>query len=551
MRKSYKIIAIVTLSLLAIKADYSFLAQSTNEIETSDVVNKVDVVTKAKYLDNKMVGTLNTGDNKNVSTILEVKENGQINDIEEDTDVAEVTLNTAVENTDVTVNDVTVEDAYEQYAEINSQNEEEMLESIEEHSVDVTENNTDVIVKEIDFEKNTEFSMQLENVDSENVNLDMNINIDISDSDVQENLDVKMITAYAVYIDDEYIGTVSDVSLIENTLNLLKQPYESIENLVSLSFDKNISYDKEIEMDENLLTNPQDIVDKLLSTEGVARYYEVVPGDCPSIIADKLDLTTAEVCSLPVYFDGELVDDISKDCRVGMLIQYQSERKFIHVLIEKNTVYTDMVAYDSVSIEDETMLEGTYKVETEGQYGVIERTFREVIDDNNIINSVLLSETIVQEPVSEVIRVGTAKPLTQVNLNKNAGGSGEYFWPVGDNSGYISAYFGDGRHHKGIDIAAPKGTPIYAAASGTIQTTNTSGWGGGYGNYVLISGDDGYDTMYGHMSYVADGISSGVYVTRGQLIGYVGSTGDSTGNHCHFEVRYKGSYLNPTEFVSK
>jgi len=87
----------------------------------------------------------------------------------------------------------------------------------------------------------------------------------------------------------------------------------------------------------------------------------------------------------------------------------------------------------------------------------------------------------------------------------------------------------------GVDIAAPKGSPIYAAASGTVIVSRASGWNGGYGNYVVIDHGDGTQTLYGHLS--SDNVSVGQRVTRGQQIGGVGNTGKSTGYHLHFEVR--------------
>ena len=106
---------------------------------------------------------------------------------------------------------------------------------------------------------------------------------------------------------------------------------------------------------------------------------------------------------------------------------------------------------------------------------------------------------------------------------------------------------GDGRGHKGLDIAAPYGTPIYAAASGTV--TRAANKYDGYGNSVMVANDDGNVTMYGHMSSIA--ISYGDYVVKGQLLGYVGSTGYATGNHLHFEVRSNGYYLDPLDYVSQ
>lgn len=142
---------------------------------------------------------------------------------------------------------------------------------------------------------------------------------------------------------------------------------------------------------------------------------------------------------------------------------------------------------------------------------------------------------------------------SQHNQGGGSGGyvsKGNFTWPV---PGYtrLSRGFGDmsmGSFHKGIDIAGGGiyGAKIVAADSGRVIM---AGWGnygtgyGGYGNVVAIDHGGGYSTLYGHMSSVA--VRTGQQVTKGQLIGYVGSTGDSTGPHCHFEIRVNGVAKNP------
>ena len=101
-----------------------------------------------------------------------------------------------------------------------------------------------------------------------------------------------------------------------------------------------------------------------------------------------------------------------------------------------------------------------------------------------------------------------------------------------------------GRQHKGVDIGASTGTPIYAAASGTVTM---SSYYGGYGNCVMVSHGNGVETLYGHCSSLA--VSAGQYVEQGQIVGYVGSTGNSTGSHLHFEVRVNGVAQNPQNYV--
>jgi murein DD-endopeptidase MepM/ murein hydrolase activator NlpD len=109
----------------------------------------------------------------------------------------------------------------------------------------------------------------------------------------------------------------------------------------------------------------------------------------------------------------------------------------------------------------------------------------------------------------------------------------------------ISGYFGNplpggiitqGIHgNNGVDIGAPAGTPVYAAASGTVISAKVGGYNGGYGNVVIISHANGTQTLYAHFSSVA--VSAGAHVNEGDMIGRVGTTGRSTGNHLHFEVR--------------
>ena len=131
--------------------------------------------------------------------------------------------------------------------------------------------------------------------------------------------------------------------------------------------------------------------------------------------------------------------------------------------------------------------------------------------------------------------------------NTNPGG---YIWPV--DSRYITSTVG-GRNspggvgstnHKGIDIANSYGAPVYAADGGTVTY---AGWMGGYGYLVQISHGNGYVTYYGHNSSLL--VSVGDHVYKGQQIARVGSTGNSTGNHCHFEVRYNGVAKNPLNYL--
>jgi peptidoglycan DL-endopeptidase CwlO len=130
---------------------------------------------------------------------------------------------------------------------------------------------------------------------------------------------------------------------------------------------------------------------------------------------------------------------------------------------------------------------------------------------------------------------GVAGPIRQ--------GSGGLIWPA---SGSISSPFGMrwGRLHAGVDIPLPEGTPLRAAASGTVAI---AGWVGGYGNYTCIQHSGSLSTCYGHQSSI--GVSVGSQVSQGQVIGHSGNTGHSTGPHLHFEVRINGSPVDPLGYL--
>jgi len=120
-------------------------------------------------------------------------------------------------------------------------------------------------------------------------------------------------------------------------------------------------------------------------------------------------------------------------------------------------------------------------------------------------------------------------------------GSGAFVWPT---SGTITQPYWNG--HRAIDIGAPLGTPIIAADSGYVIAART-GWNTGYGRMVMIDHGGGYVTLYGHMTSIF--VRQGESVTKGEQIGTVGSTGNSTGPHLHFEVRYQGVARNPFNFL--
>lgn len=126
------------------------------------------------------------------------------------------------------------------------------------------------------------------------------------------------------------------------------------------------------------------------------------------------------------------------------------------------------------------------------------------------------------------------QPVSNKDLSRIASGFGSRIDPV-----YKTVKF-----HYGLDFAAPQGTPIYATADGTVTTAGSTG--NGYGNHVIINHGYGYETLFGHMVRVK--VNNGQSVKRGEVIGWVGSTGKSTGPHCHYEVHKYGDKIDPIYF---
>ena len=156
--------------------------------------------------------------------------------------------------------------------------------------------------------------------------------------------------------------------------------------------------------------------------------------------------------------------------------------------------------------------------------------------------------------------LATSVPPTTVPKAPSAGGSGTGTSTVGGISwkipisytAFTSPFgwrthpvYGGRRFHYGVDLAAPEGRPIYATRSGVVDTASYQA--GGAGNYVQINHGDGYKSIYMHMTHYI--VRPGQHVSQGQVIGYCGSTGGSTGSHLHFGISYNGTYVNPANYI--
>jgi murein DD-endopeptidase MepM/ murein hydrolase activator NlpD len=145
-------------------------------------------------------------------------------------------------------------------------------------------------------------------------------------------------------------------------------------------------------------------------------------------------------------------------------------------------------------------------------------------------------EKLINNQEAKLACIPAIQPVSNKQLNRIASGFGMRIDPV----------YGTPKMHKGLDFAAPQGTPIYATGDGVVIVAGNTG--DGYGNHVEINHGYGYQTLYGHMVRIK--VRSGEKVKRGEIIGWVGSTGKSTGPHCHYEVKINAALVNPVYFFS-
>lgn len=209
-----------------------------------------------------------------------------------------------------------------------------------------------------------------------------------------------------------------------------------------------------------------------------------------------------------------------------------------------STVVTDTaIAFKTQKVNTDTQNLGYYAVTTKGKNGLSRKT--EVVESlNGEVNSrTELSYEVISEPVTQVITVGTAPVIISATEKANISSAG-FICPLSKGKFVISAYYGDGRNHKGIDLAANRGVAIFAAASGKVTY---AGYDGDYGYNVVIDHGNGFSTRYAHASALC--VSKGQTVSQGDMIAAVGSTGYSTGNHLHFEVIVNGTRVNPAPYI--
>lgn len=341
----------------------------------------------------------------------------------------------------------------------------------------------------------------------------------------------EIMKGYTLSMDGVALASADDQAALEQLLDAVAAPYVT-ENTVSYRFAVPMTIKSDYITSESNLDLDSVFTMLTANTTGETT-YEVVKGDTYSEIAQANDMSLDELMELnpQASLDSLFIGDI---LNVKKIIPYLS------VYTVDNETYTEPIESPIEYVDDASLYIGDYRVITQGTDGLA-RVNADVTYLNGYESERTILETVtLEEPTVTVMAQGTTeRPRTA--------STGTYQWPV---YGTITSRFGNrsifGSYsfHSGIDILASYGQAICASDGGLVTQ---AGWSGGYGNLVVITHDNGTQTCYGHNSSLA--VSVGERVYQGQVIAYAGSTGRSTGVHCHFEVRVGGTAVNPFNYL--
>ncbi|MCI9403108.1 MAG: M23 family metallopeptidase [Oscillospiraceae bacterium] len=337
-------------------------------------------------------------------------------------------------------------------------------------------------------------------------------------------------------VNGKMIGAAESSEELQAALDSIMSAYVN-ENTISAEFAENVSVTREYTPTTDIKA-VADIYSVLTANSIEQVDYKVQAGETFSGIANAHGMSVGELQLLNPH-----VTDIS-NIHVNDTLMISQAVPFLSVQTVDNVTYNGPVAFEVEEVPDNSMYQGNSKVLTPGVEG--EAIYNADVTYYNGVEQErsILSVNVLTQPVTQVVAVGTMpRPKTMA--------TGSFIWPLRGSitSGYGTRYiFGSYSYHSGIDIAGSYGASIVAADGGKVIFAGTgtgSSWS--YGNYVVIDHENGLQTLYAHCSSLC--VSVGERVYQGQTVARVGSTGRSTGNHCHFQVKVNGTTVNPWSYL--
>ncbi|MBQ2896927.1 MAG: peptidoglycan DD-metalloendopeptidase family protein [Clostridia bacterium] len=336
--------------------------------------------------------------------------------------------------------------------------------------------------------------------------------------------------AAAVYIDGKFAFAAKDADSAKDFIKKYQDKVCGDGTILSVESENEVTYRQE----KVVYTEVLDLdaaMSRLSGTDSKEGLYVVKEGDTLWSIGIDNDMPTDYLMTLN-NLDSEVI-------QIGSVLRVKYPEPIMDIKVVKDITYTEYHPYETEKRYDKSLNVGTYRTYQKGSNGETRIRATVTYVNNSEVEREITEKTVISEPVNEILLVGTKpKPKTAA--------TGRFAKPI--SGGYVSSSFGNRSrgYHTGVDWAVSYGTPIYASDGGTVTA---SGWSGGYGRMIKINHGNGYETLYAHCSKLV--VSTGKKVAKGQLIAYVGSTGNSTGPHLHFEIRKNGAYLNPTKYCGE
>lgn len=367
----------------------------------------------------------------------------------------------------------------------------------------------------------------------------------ISDKMIENSVD-NLTHACGVYIDGSFICAVKNEADAKTVFYDILSPYEeeAAANDYVVGFAESIDYVQGLYSDDaSVMWDAARLEETLKGKKTEKSEYTVSEDDTAESIASKFGMTEQELREANPNYD---FDNLVEGDKITVL----TAEKYIRI---KKTITTSSVRdidYDTVTKKDATKYSGYRKVLQKGVDGRERVTKTDIYIDGVLYDTDYSYETI-EEPTDEIVSVGTRTSYGGVYIGSAS--SKGFLWPA-PSCHYVSSPYGwrSSGWHNGIDLTrgggGALGTPVIASRSGRVEVVQRSN--SGYGNMVLINHGDGYKTRYAHMVSGSITVSVGEYVEAGQTIGKVGSTGNSTGPHLHFEVIRNGETQNPKNYIS-
>lgn len=356
-----------------------------------------------------------------------------------------------------------------------------------------------------------------------------------------ENSDSKITNACGIYVDGSFLCAVKNETDATSVFDKILTDYKTDDLNAVTSFVEDIAYEQGLYPDNvETVWDADKLSQKLHSKKTEAVYYSVQAGDTPSGIANSHGLTTAEFYNLN--------PGISESIHIGDKVLISSEVNYVRVQVTKTESYKETLKYTSTSVNNANIYKGTKRVTTKGVNG--EQLVTELVTyiDGVRVSSKEVSRVTTVEPVDEVIQVGT-KTYSYGGTAVSYGG--RFIWPAIGATTISSGYYREsGAFHGGIDMIRPggrsTGLTIVAAADGIVTTaTYHPSWG----YYIVINHGGGLSTLYAHTLQGSFKVRVGQRVSAGQPIANIGSTGNVTGPHLHFEVLVNGRRTNPMPYL--